>query len=590
MGLRHHLGSVRKDDFRRTARKCAASGSVSLAEGGSAADGLERVRTRLAAQGDPEAFDALVAPRRAGLLLLLAAVIGDWHEAEDALQEVLWRVFRHLRDLRDTEALDPWLRSLALNAARDHLRAAAARLRREGTPLGDAAELEALAGPRATLQLVSDLEDEAACRSILEALTVLPPLQRRAGSLAWVVSLPPRQIAATLGVSVGGVHALLHRARRRLATSLGQSSGAGRGARQMQDGTVRISGWSHRVDPLVAHWRRTRPDLTVERVDLGASDADVEVRPFWEGVSSEPGSGEDGLLPLDALADAAGFDLEPFGDRLGPFCRDGRPLLLPWHSSLSSVLYNADLLERAGLPAPSAGWTWDEFLEYCRRCTAAGVLAIPDRRMLWGDDVPVVAEQLGASPGNVAPFGDALALVRNWWHAAAAWAPLREDAWEHDFYAGGSVFAFGQWSWGPYWGFAEPENHPRPFRWGIVPIPRLFRSAPHLPFWERSVVGVRAAAADPVRAFAVVQALFTDGPAPRGGELPAYRTRDAMGAWRAAALPLGKECLLELDGVPPPRHASWLNSVEGMRETCRSAVEGEITIAEAVTRIEAIVK
>lgn len=48
----------------------------------------------LAGQGDPEAFDALVAPRRTRFLLLLAATALDWHEAEDALQEALWRAFR----------------------------------------------------------------------------------------------------------------------------------------------------------------------------------------------------------------------------------------------------------------------------------------------------------------------------------------------------------------------------------------------------------------------------------------------------------------------------------------------------------------
>jgi len=42
--------------------------------------------------------------RRARLLLMLAATLGDWQEAEDALQEVLWRAFRHLSRLREPEA------------------------------------------------------------------------------------------------------------------------------------------------------------------------------------------------------------------------------------------------------------------------------------------------------------------------------------------------------------------------------------------------------------------------------------------------------------------------------------------------------
>lgn len=42
---------------------------------------------RARSSGDPEAFEAPVAPRRAVLLRLLSAVIGDWQEAEDALRE-----------------------------------------------------------------------------------------------------------------------------------------------------------------------------------------------------------------------------------------------------------------------------------------------------------------------------------------------------------------------------------------------------------------------------------------------------------------------------------------------------------------------
>lgn len=356
----------------------------------------------MAAQGDPEAFDALVAPRRTRFLLLLAATALDWHEAEDALQEALWRAFREVRRLRESESFDAWLRSIVLNAARDHLRAAIARARREGRPGGDLADLEGLLGvPGAAPE--EGIADREGCMRVCEAIAVLPPQQRHVGSLAWVAGMAPRDIAAALGVSADSVHALLYRARRRVGASLREG---GRGVVGVHIGTLRIAGWSHRVDPLVAHWQAARPDLRARRVDAGSADADVQVETFWgepplEAVGEL--SPDAGAIPLDGLAEAVGFDLEPFGDRLVRFSKGGRVTRLPWHATAMCVVYNADLLTRAGLGLPPADWLWDDFVACCRRCGAAGIAALPMLGFLGGDLVPYVAEQLGATTSTWGP-------------------------------------------------------------------------------------------------------------------------------------------------------------------------------------------
>lgn len=546
----------------------------------------------MAAQGDPEAFAALLAPRRTRLLQLLVAILGDWHEAEDALQEASLRAFGQLRNLRDLDALDGWLRALTLNVARDYLRAAAARIRREGQPWGDTRDC-----PLRLARIPADDPEAActqleACRRIWEAIAELPVLQRRAASLAWAVGLQPREIAATLGLSVGSVHAALHRARRRLIRWLESeevtTEERGRLAvSQAVAGRVRLAGWRYRVGPLQQYWRAARPALQVQIVEPEAQ-ADVEVRSFLEESPAEVLRQSDAMLPLDTLAEGAALDLEPFGHRLLRFCREGRPVWFPWQMASTVVVYNADLLRRVGLSLPPPEWTWEDFLTYCQRCAHAGVVPLPDRRMLGGDLVPYVAEQLGAAPERLAPLRDALLLVQEWWQRARAWAPLRDDAWEHDFYAGNSVFALGQFSNNPYWGFHNPENHPRRFTWGVVPMPRLHRSDAPLPYWERIAVGIRTDTVDPIAAFAVVQAVFTDGPAPRGGELPAYRNSAAMRAWEADPLPLGKECLLELDAATGALDVrARLYGLPGIREVCRSAVEQEITAEEALQRLAA---
>ena len=104
----------------------------------------QRTLVLKAQAGDTEAFGALAAARRGGLLVLLAATLGDWDEAEDVLQDAPWRAFPGLRSLREPAGFDAWLRRIALNVARDHLRAGLARLRREGEPVGGPADLDRL--------------------------------------------------------------------------------------------------------------------------------------------------------------------------------------------------------------------------------------------------------------------------------------------------------------------------------------------------------------------------------------------------------------------------------------------------------------
>ena len=544
-------------------------------------DATERRYLQRAASGDPEAFDALLAPRRAGLLLRVASVVGDWQEAEDALQEAVWRAFREVRRLRDLDAFEGWLRRIVLNAARDCLRSAVARCRREGTPCGGLEEL-AQALPPGLDAAAGAVEEAAGCWPVLSALAVLPPLQRRAGGLAWVAGVPPREVALLLDASPDSVYALLGRARRRLGSSLGAPDAGPKGMETMENTDLHLSGWSLRVDRLIAHWRGVRPDLRVARVGAGAPDTDLAVETFLEeppvhAADRAPSPAQ--AIPLDGLAEAAGLDLGPFGDRLLPWTWGARLYALPWIASLHGVVYNADLLEGAGLPAPPAAWTWDEFLAYCHRCAAAGVRPMATG-IFGGDLLPLLAEQVGATPAHLDPIGQAVPLMREWATALAALAPETGDIWERTFYPGRAALMTTH-SGNPYWGLSEPENHPRPFRWGIVPMPRMRRSDPHRPHWYRSAVFVRGAARDPVAAFAAAAAIFTAGPPPRGGELPSYRTPEAMRAWRADALPLGKEGLLEMEAQSPAWSAS-LYAVPGIREIGQRMITGALPVQEGL--------
>ena len=117
-------------------------------------------------------------------------------DGEDAAQEAMVAVFRHLRDLREPGALRSWVRSIA---TREAVRVAR---RRSAAPLRELPE--ELPGP-ADAETVADVRD---------LLARLQPEQRAILVLRDVEGLEEQEAAELLGVPLGTVKSRLHRARR----------------------------------------------------------------------------------------------------------------------------------------------------------------------------------------------------------------------------------------------------------------------------------------------------------------------------------------------------------------------------------------
>lgn len=89
--------------------------------------------------GELAAFEEIVSRHRAALVALAAARLGSLAEAEEVAQEAFVQAFFRLHQLRDPEALLPWLRRVAERIALMRLRA-----RREEAV--DPAEMEQMRG------------------------------------------------------------------------------------------------------------------------------------------------------------------------------------------------------------------------------------------------------------------------------------------------------------------------------------------------------------------------------------------------------------------------------------------------------------
>jgi RNA polymerase sigma-70 factor (ECF subfamily) len=133
------------------------------------------------------------------------SIVRDEHDAEDLTSEVFARLPRALRLYRPgATPFVAWLLRVARNAALDHLR------RERSVP---SAEISAAGEPAG----FHELERLAGLRS---ALAALPADQREVVVLRLLAGLSPHEVADRLNRSVDAVHALQHRARRRLRTEL----------------------------------------------------------------------------------------------------------------------------------------------------------------------------------------------------------------------------------------------------------------------------------------------------------------------------------------------------------------------------------
>ncbi|RCG20967.1 sugar ABC transporter substrate-binding protein [Sphaerisporangium album] len=83
----------------------------------------------------------------------------------------------------------------------------------------------------------------------------------------------------------------------------------------------------------------------------------------------------------DLSGEAAKDDLSVYAAKsLDTFKRDGRQLALPASYSAVLLFYNKDLFDKAGLPHPTADWTWDQEMAAAKKLTGKGV---------YGDFQPV---------------------------------------------------------------------------------------------------------------------------------------------------------------------------------------------------------
>ena len=175
---------------------------------------LGLTRLLAAAQsGDEHAFVQLTSPHRRALHVHAYRMLGNLHDADDALQETLLRAWRGLPSYEPRAALTTWLHRIATNVALRML-----EQRKPVEPLD--AHLQPY--PDRFLDELPTPEEQAIARERLglayvAAMQLLPARQRAVLALREGLGWSARETGEALELSTPAVNSALQRARERLA-------------------------------------------------------------------------------------------------------------------------------------------------------------------------------------------------------------------------------------------------------------------------------------------------------------------------------------------------------------------------------------
>jgi len=161
-------------------------------------------------RGETEAFAQLVRRHRDRHARFAARMLGDTDDAEDVLQSVFMRAYRHLDRCDDPERFGAWLHRIVVNECRTF---ATRRGQRELRFVRDEVVLSGLAE-------AAESPDTALRAAIDRAVQRLPPDQREAFLLKHVEELEYEEMAEVTGAGVSALKMRVKRAIDRLREQL----------------------------------------------------------------------------------------------------------------------------------------------------------------------------------------------------------------------------------------------------------------------------------------------------------------------------------------------------------------------------------
>lgn len=176
------------------------------------ADLPESTLVRLAQQGNQAAFRELTGRTREGCVRMAMTILKNRDDAEDEVQNALWKAYTHLPLFNHQSAFSTWLIRIVINHCLMRYR----RLRRvrfvSYETAGSDGEWYALHQPIQTETPEYSLGREQLNQLLRTEIRRIPPFLRAPLEMRYLQDRSLEDVASTLGISVAATKSRLHRA------------------------------------------------------------------------------------------------------------------------------------------------------------------------------------------------------------------------------------------------------------------------------------------------------------------------------------------------------------------------------------------
>ncbi len=185
----------------------------------SASEAADADLVRKAQAGDLTAFEALVRRHHRRVYRTLVGMTGSREDAEDDLQGAFLKAYQHIRDFEGRSSFSSWLTRIAINEARQRLRA-----RGRDAVIDEGAEVDEEFRPRETEAWEDNPEQRYSKQELRELLeqeiVKLPAIYRAAVVLRDLEQLSTEEAASALGIEATTLKWRVHQGRLRLREAL----------------------------------------------------------------------------------------------------------------------------------------------------------------------------------------------------------------------------------------------------------------------------------------------------------------------------------------------------------------------------------
>lgn len=164
-------------------------------------------------RGNEQAFEELIRRHQSSCTKLALSILRDRQDAEDEVQNAMWKAFEHITQFQQDSKFSTWLTRIVVNQCLMRLRQGrrAKFLYIDDTHVGD--DLATLELPDVRKSPEQTLGQSEIAAVLNREIRRIPPLLRNVFLLRDIQELPMPDVAEQLGISVAAAKSRLLRAR-----------------------------------------------------------------------------------------------------------------------------------------------------------------------------------------------------------------------------------------------------------------------------------------------------------------------------------------------------------------------------------------